>query len=129
MFSRQYALPAAFALCLAAPAGADEIMSAEDLLATIPGAVLTGISNEDGATPWVQTYGRDGQAKGVFGARDYSSSWAVRRDLWCEDWGSGSGCWRLERVDENTIQPYHGDRKLQNVWTIQRHSDTQPANG
>ncbi|MDP5217849.1 hypothetical protein Q5Y75_11520 [Ruegeria sp. 2205SS24-7] len=56
----------------------------------------------------------------MFGQRDYTSNWSIHRDLWCEDWGSGTGCWRLERVDETTIQPYHGDRKLTNVWTILR---------
>ena len=97
------------------------MMSAEDLLAVIPGATLTGISNEDFQTRWTQTYdsgGPSGSSTGTFGERAYTSQWSVRRNLWCEDWGSGSGCWRLERVDAVTIQPYHGDRKLPNAWRI-----------
>ncbi|MEX0351500.1 MAG: hypothetical protein AB3N15_18910 [Paracoccaceae bacterium] len=127
MLLRRHALFATLAFCVATPSGADGVMDAEELLATIPGAVLSGISNEDGATRWVQTYDRDGGAAGIFGQRTYRSNWTVRRDLWCEDWGTGSGCWRLERIDEDTIQPYHGDRKLENVWKIVRHADS--ANG
>lgn len=127
MFRRHHAFSASLALCLCAPLSAGEMMDTLDLLATIPGATLSGISNEDGQTRWVQSYDRDGGAVGTFGDRGYTSNWSVRRGLWCEDWGSGSGCWRLERLDADTIQPYHGDRKLENVWTIRRPAE--PTNG
>lgn len=107
---------------------AGEMMDAEDLLATIPGATLTGISNEDFRTRWTQIYdsgGSSGGSMGTFGERPYTSQWTVRRDLWCEDWGSGGGCWRLELVDAETIQPYHGDRKLPNAWRIVRPAEAK----
>lgn len=105
----------------AAPVAAQEFMTGEELLATIPGAVLTGISNEDGQTRWVQEYhpgGRSGRASGTYDKGAYTSKWSVRRDLWCEEWGSRSGCWRMERVGESHLQPWSGDRKLPNAWEI-----------
>lgn len=111
----------------ALPVKAEETMSAAELLATIPGATLTGISNEDLETRWVQVYGtgtQNGSSEGTFGADDkYVSQWSVRRDLWCEDWGHRAGCWKIERVDEDTLQPYYGTEKLPNVWKILRQAD------
>lgn len=106
----------------AAPVKAGEIMTAEELLETIPGATLSGISNEDHETRWVQVYHADGSAEGQFGDRAYSARWSVRRNLWCEEWSNRSGCWRMERIDENTLQPHYGDQKLPNVWTIERQA-------
>lgn len=100
---------------------AAEMMSEAELLSTIPGASLTGVSNEDLETQWVQSYGAGdhfGSASGVFGTKPYSSEWRVGQGLWCETWDSGSGCWRIERLDRSILQPWHGDRKLPNVWTI-----------
>ncbi|MDP5217850.1 hypothetical protein Q5Y75_11525 [Ruegeria sp. 2205SS24-7] len=56
MFFLRFAVSATLALCFATPLIADGIMDAEEMLATLPGAVLSGISNEDGSTRWVQTY-------------------------------------------------------------------------
>jgi hypothetical protein len=124
---RPLAAAAACYVLLSLPARGGEMMDAADLLATIPGATLTGISNEDMTTRWVQTYGpgaQAGEATGDFGGRSYTSHWSVRRDLWCEEWSGRAGCWRLERVDAQTIQPYRGAEKLPNVWQI-----TRPASG
>lgn len=112
---------------VAAPVQAGEMMSAQDLMQTIPGATLSGISNEDYTTRWVQTYGpgkTSGTGEGTFGERVYTSSWSIRQDLWCESWSNRSECWRIERVNETTLQPYVGQQKLPNVWTI-----VEPAGG
>ena len=117
----------------APPLQAGETMNAAELLATIPGATLTGISNEDLETRWVQVYEtgtQSGSSAGTFGADDqYVSQWSVRRDLWCEDWGHRAGCWKIERIDEDTLQPYRGTEKLPNVWKILRRADAMaPSN-
>ncbi|EBA15641.1 hypothetical protein RSK20926_15526 [Roseobacter sp. SK209-2-6] len=109
-------------------ARAGAFMTAEEMLEVIPGASLTGISNEDFETRWVQRYERgerSGIAQGRFGERSYASRWSVRRDLWCEDWGSGSGCWRLKRIDGATLQPYRGSEKLPNAWMILHPAESQ----
>ncbi len=119
-------VPAAMtAVLFALPAAAGEMMTDADLLSTIPGSTLTGVSNEDMETTWVQTYetgDRRGSSSGLFGTRPYSSDWRVGRGLWCETWDSGSGCWRIERLDRDTLQPWHGEQKLPNVWRIVTHS-------
>lgn len=117
--------PSMLALLIAGPMHAGEMLTAQQLQALMPGATLSGISNEDYETRWVQTYGpgeKSGTSTGVFGERNYTTSWSIRRDLWCEEWSNRSGCWRLERVDENTLQPYAGQEKLLNVWTIVEHA-------
>lgn len=106
---------------IGAPIHAGEMMDAAELMRTIPGATLAGISNEDHATRWVQTYDTgetQGLGEGTFGDRPYTSIWSIRRDLWCESWSNRSECWRIERVSETTLQPYVGQQKLPNVWTI-----------
>lgn len=111
----------------AAPGHAGEMMSAQDLMQTIPGATLSGISNEDYTTRWVQTYGpgeTSGTGEGTFGERAYTSAWSIRQDLWCESWSNRSECWRIARVNETTLQPYIGQQKLPNVWII-----VEPAGG
>ncbi|MBE1282703.1 MAG: hypothetical protein GJ676_05270 [Rhodobacteraceae bacterium] len=113
-----------FVFCCATVANssaAQEFLSAEELLATIPGATLTGISNEDQKTRWVQHYqsgDRSGTAAGEFNGRSYTSQWSVRRGLWCEEWSNRSGCWRMERISETELQPWQGARKLPNTWSI-----------
>ncbi|WP_164657964.1 hypothetical protein [Tropicibacter sp. Alg240-R139] len=112
---------------VAAPLQAGEMMSAQELMQTIPGAILSGISNEDHTTRWVQTYGlgeRSGTGEGTFGERIYTSAWTIRQDLWCESWSNRSECWRIERVNATTLQPYVGQQKLPNVWIIE-----EPAGG
>lgn len=107
-------------------ASAAEFLTEKELLSTIPGATLTGISNDDLETTWVQTYeygDRKGTSSGFFGGRPYISDWRVGRGLWCETWvsnsgGGDTGCWRIEMIDQNTLQPWHGTRKLPNVWKI-----------
>lgn len=107
-------------------ASATEFMTEKELLSTIPGATLTGISNEDFETIWIQTYehgDRSGTSSGFFGGSPYSSDWRVGRGLWCETWvtvsgASDMGCWRIEMVNAETLQPWHGEIKLPNQWKI-----------
>ena len=48
------------------PAHAQEFMTQSELLATLPGSQISGVSSRDDKTPWVQAYSKDnGSKKGL----------------------------------------------------------------
>ena len=100
-------------------------MTEEELLSTIPGSTVSGISNRDGKTPWTQDYGEPkkgimkGKIKGVFGGSSYSSTWKIKNGQWCEDWGSGKSCVNMVRVDETHIRIYERGKSLKNLWELE----------
>lgn len=112
----------AFALTLAAPASAQDFMTEDQLLATIPGSVIDGVSNN--GTRWAQSYsaykgGRKNGAINVnFGGQKSKSKWSVKNGMWCEDWGSGSACWQVERVGDKGLKMYENGKPKKNVWQL-----------
>lgn len=120
-------LKSALALCavtmaLAAPLSAQEFMSEDDLLATIPGSVIDGKSNN--GTVWAQAYSayKGGKKAGTinvnFGGEKSKSKWSVKDGMWCEDWGSGSACWQVERVGAKGLRMYENGKAKKNVWQL-----------
>ena len=112
-----------FVVCLlvANSASTQEFMTQKELLATIPGGTLSGISNSDDKTRWVQNYGKGrkkGKIAGLFGKEQYKSKWFVKGNKWCEDWGTGNGCWDVERVGEKELRGYVDGKPLKNSWMI-----------
>ncbi|WP_425043612.1 hypothetical protein [Primorskyibacter sp. S87] len=102
-------------------ASAADFMTEQQLVATFPGSTLYGVSEQDGKTQWAQTYGKGrkkGKVVGNFGGEKYNAKWFVKDGMWCEDWGSGSGCWHIERVDGKTFQPYKDGNKRKQVWRM-----------
>lgn len=102
-------------------AGAQSFMSEEEMLATLPGAQVSGKSRD--GTPWAQAYGKrsgnktNGIFNGVFGTEKYKGKWAVRNGEWCEDTGDWQGCFRFVRTGDKTLAAYR-DGKQQNDWQI-----------
>lgn len=126
MTFRNFIAYSAFAL-LAVVTGAEkveaqEFMSQQELLATIPGATLYGVSSQDGKTKWAQAYGKGrkkGKIAGVFGKDKYQAKWWVKDDMWCEDWGSDKGCWKMVRDGDKQLQAYkEGTKKVKYPWNI-----------
>ena len=113
-------------LIVSIPAYSQTFMTEEQMIATMVGATLSGIAIKDDRTPWTQTYhphkkGKPkGKIDGAYGGDPYKSKWWVKKGKWCEDWGSGRGCWNLELVDDSTIQAYKDGKPLKNVWTIEK---------
>lgn len=111
-----------FSCLIALPAVGQDFMSKKELQATLPGATLYGISNQDKKTRWVQTYSkgkRRGSIAGLWGNEKYTSKWQIKGDLWCEEWNSGSGCWKLVLVDAKTIHPYKDGKEYTGAtWNI-----------
>jgi len=103
-------------------AGAQEFMTQKELLTTIPGQTLYGLSNADNKTKWAQVYSKGrkkGRITGVFGDTQYKSKWFVKEDFWCENWDGGQGCWKFVQVGEKQLRAYKdGKRKLENSWRI-----------
>ena len=102
---------------------AQTFMSEKELLATIPGQTLDGLSNQDGKTKWAQTYSAaNGRKKGIiagnFGGEKYDAKWYVKKGQWCEDWGSGNDCWSMERVGAKNIRIYKDGKPKKNFWTV-----------
>lgn len=115
-------LPAVALLALSTlGAGAQTFMTQKELLETLPGATITGVSARNG-TAWIQVYSegrRRGNIAGRFGEDEYSAKWYVRQNKWCEDWGSGKACWFVERLDAKTLQTYEEDgTRKNNPWTL-----------
>ena len=110
------------AVALALSAGASlavEFMTQEELLATIPGHSIHAKTNE--GVPWVQTYSKGkkkGKVKGKMGDQTFESIWFVKGDQWCEDWGDGSACWDVERVDENSLRMYENGKPRKHLWKV-----------
>ncbi|MEL6432198.1 MAG: hypothetical protein AAFQ28_00175 [Pseudomonadota bacterium] len=122
---------AAFVACLmiahlanAVPAQAQQFMSEAELLATIPGSQISGISNQDGKTEWVQAYSKyngrtNGAISGLWDGKDkYKAKWFVRNGQWCEEWDSGKGCWQVERLSEKKLRIYLDGKPFKNTWSI-----------
>jgi hypothetical protein len=109
---------------LAAPSTAQEFMTRKELQATIPGATLYGISNQDKKTRWVQTYSkgrRQGAIAGLWGKQEYKAKWKIKGSFWCEEWSDGSGCWKLVRVDATTLHPYRDGKEYTGaIWNIRK---------
>lgn len=104
---------------------AQTFMTEEEMLNTIPGAKLGGISSSDGETPWEQTYAKPkkgnskGKGTGIWNNTDtYKFSWKIKKGKWCENWNGGSACWNAELIDESTIQMYKKGKKMSQVWKI-----------
>ena len=115
------ALATALMLCGSIYANAQEYMTEKELLSTLPGATIYGISEKDGKTRWVQTYGKGrkkGNISGVFGKDKYKAKWSISGNVWCEDWGCGNGCWQIVRIDAKTLQPHKGTYKSSHVLKI-----------
>ena len=123
------ACAAAGFLCLSVPgAGAQTFLSNAELLDIIPGSTI--YSKTDRGTPWAQVYSEpDGKTKGsirgIFGKRKYYAKWFVRDDQWCENWGNGQACWRVEKVDFRSLRLYNRDGSARpNLWTLKREDIT-----
>ena len=102
-------------------ASAQEFMTQKELLATIPGATAYGIANSDGKTQWAQAYGKGrkkGKIAGNFGGDTYEAKWFVDGNQWCEDWGSGSGCFQFVRISDKELQPYKNGQLQKHTWKI-----------
>ncbi|WP_143534490.1 hypothetical protein [Roseovarius albus] len=96
-------------------------MTEKEMLATLPGSTVHGISNQDNKTGWVQAYSKGrkkGKIAGLFGSDEYESDWRVIDGQWCEDWGEGFHCWNFERVGANKLRVHQGGKPLKNLWTI-----------
>lgn len=109
-------------LCFAAPmANAQTFMTEEELLATIPGSSISAKTDE--GVKWVQNYSkangkRKGAIKGLFKGEKITSKWFVRDGQWCENWGSGEGCWSVERVDAKSLRMYSDGKPRPNLWKL-----------
>ena len=106
-------------------AAAQTFMTEEEMLNTLPGAKLGGISSSDGKTPWEQTYGAPengksgGKGKGLWDSNAaYSFTWKVKNGQWCEYWKNGKACWEAVLIDDTTIQMYKKGKKMSQVWKI-----------
>ncbi len=108
-------------LFLASTAQAQEFMTQKELLATIPGNTIYGISIQDDKTRWIQSYGKGrkkGKIAGVYGKEQYKAKWSVKGNLWCEDWGDGGACWNIERVGAKSLRMYNGGKPQKRLWKL-----------
>ena len=111
-------------VCLTAPiASARTFLSDAELLATIPG--MTVYSKTDRGTPWAQNYSasdvddvKKGAIRGIFGKRKYYAKWFVRDGKWCENWGNGQACWKVERVNSTSLRLYNGEKPRPYLWHL-----------
>jgi len=103
---------------------AQDFMTQEELLATIPGGQLSGVSNSDGKTPWIQAYSKatskkNGKLNGLWNGKDkYTGDWFVKGDQWCEKGDWGQGCWSVERVGTNEFRIYKDGKPQKNTWKL-----------
>lgn len=116
------AVVATLSMGVATQALAQDFMSQKQILATIPGATLYGVSSSDGKTKWAQAYskgGKKGKINGVWGDKQYKANWYVKGDTFCEKGSDYDSCWNIVRVDEKTLQAYKkGGKKTKNPWYI-----------
>jgi len=109
---------------LPANAQAQQFMTQAELLATIPGSQISGVSNKDGKTPWVQAYSKSNSSKkgvvsGIWNKKSkYQMEWYVKGDQWCEKWDSGEGCWSIERVSAKKLRVHKDGKPLKNTWNL-----------
>lgn len=103
---------------------AQEFMTQEELLATIPGGQLSGVSNNDGKTPWVQAYSKatskkNGKLNGLWDGKDkYTGDWFVKGDQWCEKGDWGQKCWSVERIGTKEFRIYEDGIPKKNTWKL-----------
>ena len=103
---------------------AQKFMNEEEMLDAFSSATISGIFLYDEKTRWTQIYGEikqgqtEGLIKGDAGGIPYESRWFLRKGKWCEDWGTGNGCYDLVRVDENTIRAYQNGAPFKMAWEI-----------
>ncbi|WP_170331608.1 hypothetical protein [Ruegeria arenilitoris] len=109
-------------LVVASGAQAQDFMSQKELLATIPGATVRSVSNQDNKTPWVQAYSsgrKKGKLAGNFGGDTYDGEWYVDGDAWCEKTGDWTGCFQFVRISEKELQPYKDGRPRKHTWKLE----------
>jgi hypothetical protein len=106
-------------------AAAQTLMTNKELLVTIPGKTLNGLSNIDNKTQWTKTFSaRKGRSKkgkilGYYSGKKHESNWKVKNDQWCEYWRSGKWkCFSLERVGAKEFRIYKDGKPLKNFWTL-----------
>ena len=105
-------------------AQAQEFMTQAELLETIPGSQISGISYQDNKTPWVQAYSKANSRKkglisGIWNKKEkYQSAWYVKGDQWCEKWSDGEGCWSIERVSAKKLRVYKDGKPMKNTWNL-----------
>lgn len=120
--ARSLAALSVTAFLLAAPASAQQFMTEDELLATIPGSTIDGTSND--GTRWAQAYSgyKGGKKAGSinvnFGGEKSKSKWSVKGGMWCEDWGSDSACWQVERVSDNELRMYANGKPRKHLWVL-----------
>ncbi len=115
---------AAAFFCITAPlAGAQTFLTDAELLDAIPG--MTVYSKSDRGTPWAQNYSasdvddaKKGAIRGIFGKRKYYAKWFVRDGNWCENWGKGQACWKVEKVNSTSLRMYSGATPRPNLWYL-----------
>ena len=107
---------------LSSQVSAQTFLTEKELLTTIPGATVYGVSNSDGKTKWIQNYStgkRKGNIAGLWGGKDkYKAKWYVKNGQWCEKWNEGSACWHVERVKSKKLRMYNDGKPLKNLWRI-----------
>jgi hypothetical protein len=119
---RTLAVAAGLVLASSMPGLAQNFMSEDELLATIPGSTIDG--KTDSGVAWVQGYSKrkgnkkSGVIKGSFDGQEINSKWFVKDGQWCEDWGSGSQCWQVERIDEKSLRMYENGKPRPNPWVL-----------
>lgn len=115
-------LAASIAAIAPGAASAQEFMSEEELLATIPGSTIDG--KTDKGVAWVQAYSaydgkkKKGRIAGEFEGQAIESTWYVENGQWCEDWGSGNACWQVEMVGKKKLRMYLDGKPRPNLWKL-----------
>ena len=113
-----------FSMVMSPFAVGEQFMSEEEMVDTFSGATISGIFLYDEKTRWTQIYKEinegetDGEIIGDAGGKPYESKWFIRKGKWCENWGTGNGCYDLVRIDEKTIRAYEKGAPLKMVWEI-----------
>jgi hypothetical protein len=110
--------------CIGIPTSvaAQEFMSEEELLATIPGSTIHAKTNK--GVPWAQAYGaykggkKKGAINGILEGKKYKATWFVKDGQWCENWGDGEACWQVERVDAKSLRMYADGKARPNLWIL-----------
>lgn len=103
-------------------ASAATFLTEKELLATIPGATIHGVSSKDNKTKWIQNYGkgkRKGKIAGLWAGKDqYKAEWYVKDGKWCEKWDGGEACWHVEQVKPNKLRAYDDGKPKKHLWII-----------
>lgn len=106
-------------LAISPAAHATKFMTQQELLATIPGHAIHGISRKGNAFVQVYSKGKkQGTLTGKMGDQKYAESWFVSGNHWCENWGSGHACWQVVRKDANTLQMYRNGKPIAHLWHV-----------